>query len=238
MSLPLTNNFETAIADETAITVVNSADGAAGSAFDDLLTGGASTIVYDTARAAHGTLSARMTQDVANGCFLTWSTSVGTPTTVYGRLYIYRTAAPSAGGQWLIHFQLTGTTAAVIIWDDSSQHLRFYDSTLGSLVETTNTVPLNEWVRIEWKLVCSATVGICEMKMFHADSASAIETKTLTSANTLTGVNEINFGQFAGAATGSAWWLDDLVVNSTGYPGPAAVAASTSTGGIMMLGVG
>ena len=219
MALPLSNTFETGLADETTITVANSDDGSAGNAFDLVQIGGVGVGVYDAARAAHGTLSARITLDGTNGGFLEWDASMGTQTEIFGRVYIYRTATP-ADDQWLITCRDGSTTAALFRWSTTGK-IDVFDSPLSSPATSTNNVPLNQWVRIEWRLLCNATTGIAEAKMFNLDDSSPIETITKSSANTLTQVTQVHIGQFAALASGSDFWLDDMLINNTGYPGPA-----------------
>lgn len=214
MALPLSNTFETGLADETAITDLNSDDGAAGNAWDAVVLVGASAAVYDTARAAHGTLSARITQDGANGALLRWLASHGAQTEVAGRLYIYRTAHPTPDGQWMILPQNAGGTDLGLVRWDTGGTLTVFDSTLGTSTTSTATVPLNEWVRIEWWLRCrasGATGGFLRASFFHGDDSQPIETVQV-SGNTGTVVEQLEFGQPVGLATGGSFWLDDIRV--------------------------
>jgi hypothetical protein len=219
--LLLSNSFETAIADGTTITVANSDDGDAGDAFDQVGIGGAGTVVYDTARAAHGSRSAELTQDAANDIYFRWSTSQGTLTEVWGRLYIYRTAHPS-NNLWLIRPQDAGTTACLAQWLAAGQ-LRLFDSNLGSSVTSSASFSLNTWMRLEWHLVCHPTAGLWEVKMFLGDDITPVETVTFSSADTITQVTEVQIGQTTTLAGGSAFWLDDLALSTNGYIGPAVL---------------
>lgn len=220
MALPLSNNFETGEADETTITTGNSGGGTAGNAFDDVLISGSSTLVYDDARAAHGTLSARMVQDASSGVYVGWTTSLSGPSEHWGRVYVYFTAAPAVNALWLINPQLASSTAALFRYNTTGK-IDIFDSTLSASTSTTNTVPLNEWVRLEWRLLNNTSNGIVELKMFHGDDSSPMETITRTSQNTLTSIDQVVIGQTAALSTGLTFWLDDIEVNGTGYPGPA-----------------
>lgn len=235
MALPLSNNFETGLADETGITIANSDDGSAGNAFDDIFFGGAGTGVFDTARAAHGTLSARLTPDTAAPVILRWeAASHGSVTTQYGRVYLYRTAAPVTNHHRVIEpFNASGSANGAVLVT-SGQKLRVFDANFSTPADSTTNFPLNEWVRIEWKLVCHATTGSIEAKMFQYDSTTALETISLTNTNTLSEVSRCYIGQTTSESIGAgAFWLDDIVVNSTGYPGPVA-----TTKHFALLGVG
>jgi hypothetical protein len=223
MALPLSNTFETGLADETGIIEANSDDGTAGNPWDDVTFNGGSTGVYDTARALSGTLSGRFDQVTTNGCFITWdTTSIGSVTTIYGRLYVYVTAQPGAAF-WFIVPESAGTRNGLIRWNAAGT-VSVFDSTLGAATTGSQTVPLNEWVRMEWKLVCHASTGILEFKMFHGHEAAAIETVTKSSANTLAATDTVDIGQTAAFAVGTPWWLDDITLDDTGYPGPSVVS--------------
>lgn len=219
MTLPLSNTFETHLADETAISAANSGDGNAGDAFDAVSVGGAGVAVYDTGQRYTGSYAGRFQQDGTNGNFLQWaSSSVGSVTQMFGRFYIYVAAQP-ADSFWIIVPLLTGTRNGIVRWNASGT-IDVFDSTLGLAQSGSQTVPLNQWVRFEWRLVCHASAGSFEFKMFRGDSITPVETVTLSGANTLGSSNTIEIGQAVGFATGLTWWLDEIEVNSTEYPGP------------------
>lgn len=246
MSLPLANTLEGG-SDETTLTFGNSG-GASGDAFDlVLLTPGTGTLVFDTARAAHGSLSARVTPDGTNAALVAWqaASTGGGFTEIWGRVYIYLTAAP-IGGCRLISANLSaGTRKADISLTSASggnSLLRVSDATFTSNDAGAN-VPLNQWVRIEFHIKCSATVGQIEAKMFLGDDASPITNGTVTSPatrDTGASADEVRFGQGTAGATG-AFWMDSMQVNTSGFPGPLVLGGGGGGSGSknsMLLGVG
>lgn len=224
MALPLSNTFETGLADETAITALNSDDGSAGNAFDAVFTGGTGTYVYDTARAAHGTLSARCTPDSSNPINLEWNnTSAGDATDEYGRLYLYRTAWPTPDLHWLVRYENSAGTVDAVFGPYADGKIYVYDATLTAPASMTSTLPLNEWVRLEWHITCSDTTGLIEVKMFSGDSTSPIETLTRTNVDTNANARFRYIGHaVTGANQGSAFWIDDVALSATGYIGPVS----------------
>lgn len=218
MALPLSNTFETGVADETVLNG-NSGNGSAGNAFDDVTTGGG-TIKFDTAQAAHGTLSARFDTSTAR-TQVAWLASMGTQTQIWGRCYFFKATAPT-NDFWVIRFEGSGGTNAILALGGG---LTVFDSVFtsgGAGVSLT----YNQWYRFEFHLLCSATVGVIEAKVFAADATSPLGTGTITNANTQTDVTAVNFGNPADTIDAATFWLDDLQVNATGYPGPSVVPAN------------
>jgi len=242
MALPLLNSFETVLPDETDLTAVNSGDGSAGNAFDVENIISPSVIKYDNARAAHGNLSARIDHSGANGAYFGWNTSMGAQTQVWGRLYAYRTATPTPDGLWLVQMQDVGDVTNTLVRWNSDGELHIFDSTLGPVGSSdTVLVPVNEWVRIEWFILCSVTVGVVECKLFQADSTSPLVTFGMTNCNTGTQVVSAIIGGTAATTVGSSTWVDDVALNNTGYPGPAGAGGGggdNTSSSMMTLGVG
>src|SRR5215467_10547633 len=80
----------------TTVSTGNSG-GASGNAFDALLTTNA-TVAYDNAHAHSGALSVKFaTAGTAANWAVEWTTSMGTLSQVWFRLYVYFTANPAAG---------------------------------------------------------------------------------------------------------------------------------------------
>ena len=225
MALPLRNSFETALADETAITTGNSDDGSAGNAFDTVTLGGG-TIVFDTAQFAHGDLSARLISAGSPAAmYFGWeSASVGTVTEIWGRAYIYRTAHPS-GNQWPIYFADSAAARAGIIYWGNDGSFFVFNSSLGTSDQGEDDWQLNVWNRIEWHLVSSTTVGSLEAKLYEGDSTTVRATASISNTNTLANLQRVYFGDVSAGTATSTTWFDDVVVNAGGYPGPAPSGA-------------
>lgn len=224
----VTADFETG----TNTNTIATSDTGSLNAFDVVSIGTSATATYDNTH-AYGTLAAKLTVPVGSTTsFLQWSSaSLGSITDAYGRLYLYRTANPAtANAGSLILFRNTSTIRA---------RLRI---TTGGLIElvnsanavsftSANAISLNQWVRLEWHYVFSATVGHMEAKLFNSpDSTSATETFGDQTTNLNLGgasANEFLVG-FTATAASSTQWLDNIVWNDTSYPGPFATS-TTST---------
>ena len=90
----ITNDFEGGTSG-TSITTGNSGP-PSGTAFDAVNIGTGATVAYSAAHAAHGGLSALITEGSASSAYLQWSTAMGTQSQLYGRVYLYLTVAPAA----------------------------------------------------------------------------------------------------------------------------------------------
>lgn len=211
----LTATFETGV-HGNAVAI---ADAGSATAWDVLNDPGAGSLLYDNTH-VYETLAAKVSHGGAGARIqISWTTALGTVTDHYGRIYIYFTANPGNVANPM-RVESTGAVASQIIVN-SSGTIRMDDSA-GQAVVTTNSISLNQWVRLEWHVIHSTTVGQVEVKLFNnPDSVSPTETQTsAASRNTLASANEIMFGSGAGL-TYSDFWMDNIVANDTAYPGPA-----------------
>jgi hypothetical protein len=220
VALPLSNSFETGLADETALTIANSDDGAAGNAFDTV-TG---TVVLDSAQAAHGTLSARMDTTATAAAAVHWEgTAVGTVTEIYTRIYVYRTAVPAAQQR---HMRIRNSSAAdtcySVIHTDGDVYI--FDAA-GGFSNMTTDLPLNQWVRLEYHLIAHATAGTWEVRMYSGDSATLLDSVSRSSVNTGSDISQVRMGSTTVVNAG-VFWIDDVAAATTGWIG-AVVSAQT-----------
>jgi len=224
---PLTNTFETGLADGTAITTGNSGGGA-GNAWNTVQgTGGLPA--YSTTQVMHGSLVAKINHLANNQqSYVNW-TGLGSITTdIYWRYYLYLTAFPNV--TWLPVVCLTAAAGV---------NGRFNINTSGILVLSQNdttqkaigTVPvaLNQWVRIEGHLFPSTTVSTMEMKMWNTPDDSGAATDSISSvANCVNAANidRMDFGlsQFDSGLTIDPW-LDDIAVSTAGWIGSSVEIA-------------
>ena len=91
---------------------------------------------------------------------------------------------------------------------------------------STLSVPVGRWVRLEARIVSSATVGSSVVKIFtEADSPYPAETMTSASSfNTApngTGIKVGRFGIVGSSVATYNYYLDDITMTDVGYPGPA-----------------
>jgi hypothetical protein len=83
-------------------------------------------------------------------------------------------------------------------------------------------------VRVEWHVIHSATVGQVELKLFN-DADSTTPTETLTGSsnyNTGTAAGGVHIGSVGNLPDGFIYWIDDIIVNATSYPGPVVVPST------------
>ena len=86
-----------------------------------------------------------------------------------------------------------------------------------------------QWVRIEYHLVHSTTVGQAEFKLFTSlESPSPVETLTTAAdKNLLASADEIRYGVRSGQSV-VTYYYDDIVAGATSYPGPAVTPSVTN----------
>jgi hypothetical protein len=240
MALPLSNNAEGG-SDETTVTTGNSG-GASGDAWDVVDLGGTSPqLVFDSAHPAHGAMGYRFTQGNPEGVLtLRWSTSPGSFTEIWGRVYLYRDAAPAVGTQQLIRINNSAQTRQAWVGLGVTGNPRLFVADSASIAEqSTVTVASGQLVRIEFHFISSDT-GLIEAKLFNsADSTSPSDTVTrVGDTDTGTGAAQVAFGHGVADNVGYTVWLDDMQVNSTGWPGPAISASAADNPPLGMRGRG
>lgn len=228
MALPLNNTFEGS-SDETTVTTGNSGGGS-GDAFGSVVIDASNGVVYDSAKAAHGSFSCRMDIATANRTAVSWQSAQtgGSILECWGRLYYWNSAAPTVGIRLAALYQAGVLKAGLV--HTSGGLLRVSDSASAS-DDTIAAIPTSTWVRVEFHVIVSATVGQIEARLYLADATSPITNGTVSSAatrNTGTAIDEVAFGNTTFNAQTVQMWIDDLQLNGTGWPGPA-------TGGIQTL---
>jgi hypothetical protein len=182
------------------------------------------TRAYDNAHAAHGILSGKILASTTDKLiYCSWTTSMGTLTDHFGRIYLYITAVPAVQLS-LVRFlrPATGTIASVNV-NNLTRFIAVGD-TVGTKATGAVAVPINQWVRIEWHIVHSATVGNIVANLYTTPDGTTI-TETIGNGgnyNTSTNTNEVRFGNDSGGALTTAFWMDDIVAGATSFPGPVS----------------
>ena len=218
MALPLSNNAEGGTNGVTVTT--GNSGGSSGNAWDVVTIGASGTFVYDNAQIAHGSLSYKIIQaGTPTGIYGAWTTLFGTQTEIWGRFYLYRTGNP-VGNHQVIRI-LTSATINATVRIETTGLVTVRGNGATPTTSTVSAIALNAWNRIEFHAQASSTAGVVDAKLFKtADSTTADETISVSAANTGANWSEIRYGT-QNQATGT-FWLDDLQVNATGYPGPAS----------------
>lgn len=218
----LTAGFETGTNGSTVAT----SDTGNATAFDAVNTSGAgATVTYDNTHAAQGSLAVKFHTSASPGTapYVEWSTAYGSQTDCGGRAYIYMTAYPGSGVVLAPIRGQNGTSSnayVVRINHDGTIAIRGNGTT--DLATSTNTLTLNQWVRLDFRIHHSGTVGTIDVQLFNtAESTSATETISATNANTLTSSDRVRFGN-PGTLASTDFWEDGLaiVTGSKNYAGP------------------
>lgn len=237
MTVVYNNNFEGG-SDETTVSTANSG-GSSGTAFSAVQIDSGAVVKFDTAQAAHGTLSVRIDPSANTLAYVRWALSAYTET--WGRFYLYLTANPAADLRIVQHTNAGGSVVGRIAISTTGK-LKLLDN--ASVVQATSTtsVSLNQWVRVEFHFIHSTTVGQIETKLFNTMDSLVADEITTTAANINTGAETSNI-RFGCTATNvndlPAFWMDDLQANNTEYPGPtaASIRKNNAEGGSNGVGV-
>lgn len=132
-------------------------------------------------------------------------------TEVYGRVYVYISAAPTtnpcdfywgkgSSGQNLWIARLTTSRTVTLLYGAT---------TVGT---STATIPIGAWTCVEVHYIASTTVGVVELKIANAETPDVSATGLNTSNVT---VDHIRVQRSASTGSGFAISFDDLAVNST-----------------------
>jgi len=194
--------------------------------FDTIVQNTGSSITYDTTHAHSGSQSCLVSTSSAVTCYGMWTSSgsLTQGTQLWFRAYFYRTTNPTSTHS-VVELTVSGTRCADVT-SNSTGTLSMRDANGNTIFTTTNTVPLNQWFRIEGYVVSNASAGQVELKLFSsADSSSPTETKTSAATVNTTGgsINQARFGIASGGVAGVSWWMDDVAMSVNGYIGPGPV---------------
>lgn len=205
-------------------TIAAAVGGPVEDAWDSVTIGTGATLQYSNTQAAHGVISALVaTSGTAATSYMTWSTSMGSLTTQYGRQYIYLTANPTT--QASILRQGNGATFCGALQVTTTGHFQAVDSSFGAVWTSAAAIPLNTWIRIEWQWVASTTVGQIIISYYLGDSQTSVET-FMSAANQNFGAASFantDFGWVTSAANLPSLYIDDVAVTTVGLFGPATI---------------
>ena len=203
--------------------------GASGNFVDAVVTGVSTTIQFSNAQAAHGTLSCAVASPTGNSGWFGWSTSLGSVTKLYGRVYLYFSSLPSATIK-LIACEDTGSGIAFEIGVNSSGNWIAYDSNQSVLYTSTSVISSATWVRFEWNLVSGQGNGQVTVRYYATkDSVTATESYVSGSNLQLLTACSIVFFGVIGGGTLPTTYFDDIGVSTTGYFGPIGSVSGTSS---------
>lgn len=205
---------------------ISTSDSGSEAPWDSVSIGTDAALVYDNAN-ANDTLAAKVSTGATSAtCYLSWSGALGTRTDHYGRIYLYMSGNPAATVA-LVRFQRGSTQETATISISSAGKILLVDSNGTTQATSTASISTAQFVRIEWHVVHSTTVGQIEAKLFNTPgSGTADETvATAASINTRADCDEVRFGQSLARSNMTAFWMDDLLAGATSYPGTGVPAA-------------
>lgn len=165
---------------------------------------------------------------------MSWTTALGTLTTnqrLAGRFYIRISALPT-GTHTFVRFLNSSTTLAGIQMSTTGT-LRAVGSGAAAVgTAGTFTMATNTWYRVEFDFTGiggGATAGGATIRIFLGDGTTAQGTDATASGVDFAALAPTIYRNGYQGSTGlpasASTWLDDLVLNSTGMPGPAVAAA-------------
>ncbi len=216
-----TGSFDTGVAGATVL----AADSGSLTAWSDKQTDANGTLAY-SATQKYGELACQMILSATpSGSYVAWTSAVlGTSlTSLWGRIYMHHSGLPNTVAIPVRGFDILGS--GVLAWQiniSSSGLVSVRDT--GGTTRGTGSVPIatGQWIRLEFHVVSSVTAGVIEVKLFNnADSVTETETITSTgSFSTLSRTDLLRFGEIGGINASRTIYMDNILVNDTGYPGP------------------
>jgi hypothetical protein len=228
--------------DATPITTGNSG-GASGDALDYASIGSGATLNYETAQKAHGSLSAAVAVGVTSTtCYFGWLTAHAR---LYARFYVRFPSVPTANTRFF-GFYSSGpiTTVAAFLRYATTGKLVVCDSASATQWTSTNNLPLNQWIRIEFWAYANATAGQFKISYYNTPDSDT-PTETFTSPATLnlsTTIAAVIAGISIAQASVPKFWIDDLAYSNLEQPNVAlssgTVAISLKKMGVAGAGTG
>lgn len=212
--MQLTNSFEGG-SHGTSITTGNSG-GASGDAFNAI---NGTAPIFSSTHAMHGSLA--MDPGTGTNGNVQWTLSPA-KTQIWGRGYYYFTGSPTAA--YSVVIARNGASNLGLVKFNTSRQLQVGEG--ATLTTFTSTIPTNAWFRVEFRMNCSGTTISVEGRLWLTpDSAGAAdETQTQNVSDTTANMDAIRFGTNVNSTFTP--WTDDILVNDTGFPGPAVTTAS------------
>lgn len=229
----VSNTFEGG-SDGTTITAANSG-GDSGTAFNTVT--GASVHEFDSAQAAHGSLSSRFNPTGGTTAYYVWQAAMGTLTDHYGRFYLRVAGYPSAATRVFEFRDGTGLKCGMRM--GTTGKIGVVNAANSLQTETSATLSTNTWYRIEFHFVHdTSTTGQYEVRVYAGDSGSATETISGTTSDFGANCDRTRIGMPASAGNwgSSDIWMDDLVAGATDWPGSAGTSDEIESGTIIAVG--
>jgi hypothetical protein len=227
VALPLLQNFSEGTSGTTLTTA--STAGTGQSAFNAVTVGSGSTAAFSNAQAATGSpLSAVFaTSGAGNASYVSWTTSIGSVTSLYGRAYLYLSSLPSVD-DCLIRFEGSGTFGGGIMVGTTGQ-LRLQNAAFGETI-TGPTLSAGGWLRLEWHVAAgaagTASASVSYFASPNGTTATSIVTDTAGGYGHSGVITEVDFGWTSAHPSQPSLYLANLGLSATGYLGPVSTVIS------------
>jgi hypothetical protein len=221
----LRNNFDGG-PDGTTLTAANSGQVPGNDAFNSVTTKTASNIIQYTDASGLDRQTAEYVLECSTSAVAqancAWTTSMGSQTQIWLRLYFYMTATPTTNDMCIFESDNGSAYAGCIYVEATTNKMYVSRANTGALLTMTTPAPLNKWLRIEAWFSFSTTAGDAELRLYtDADSDAASETISLGTAWVTNNANAFAFGQPFATGNKPTTYFSGLELNNTGWPGPA-----------------
>lgn len=200
----------------TSGTSVSTSNTSGPNQFDAVTKTGTGAVTFDSLYAPHSSTSVKYVGGTGTA-YTTWSTAFGTNNNAYMRTYLYIDAAPSANARIMSASGASGLGGAIEI--TTGRVLRLLDHN-GSVVATgTTTIPVGNWVRVEFDIFGHASAGTMSGRLFLGPDSSTVSQSISASAlNTGGALTSVSFGISSTANVN--YWLGEMVVSNVGAMEP------------------
>lgn len=231
----ITANYETGTLGATILT----SDTGDATPWGSTAIGANCTLTYDNAHVFTGNLAGKYSVGITTADVYTqWGVAFGTQSgTHYGRAYFYLTAWPAVASA-LIRC-LSTAALAFSIAPNSTGKIQLRNQAGAVVATSTTSLPVNQWVRIEYQAVQGAA-GSLEVKMFSSPTSTFVtETVTASGIDILVSTNTFQVGVIVGATvTNFDVWADNVVAAASSYPGPVPVTTGPPAHSVTVMGGG
>lgn len=142
-------------------------------------------------------------------------------TTLGGRICIRYQSGGNPNSLTIFALRNTGTIVMRVGFTATSMYPFIIDSTGANVAQfpTGYGLSINRWNRLEWHYN-AGNPATCYMNLyFGQENTNPIQTIS-GSGNFGTGANEYYLGLTSNIANSTAYWVDDVLVNDYGMPGP------------------
>jgi hypothetical protein len=181
---------------------------------------------YTNLQAHSGALSMRWVTQ-ANSQFCQWAGLGSLTSNVYFRTYLYLPSLPPDDEYYPMQVRTAADASCAILRVLSTGIIqgRTADNS-NAFAEGTVAVATNQWVRLEWRVLPSTTVGTMEWRLYNsADSTSPSDSASNTGLVLGADADRIGFGTCLTApAAGITHYFDDLAVSASDWLGPYGLA--------------